>query len=182
MATTKYLDYAGLQRYHGKLKTDVITPINNRIDEIVNVGGQPNVIEAVKINNNVFAITDKTASLAMNLTYDSTAKKIKLAIGSETQEIDATDFIKDGMLDNATYNAENKKLTLTFKVKVGKNGKIFGSVSSKQIAEELEKKGINVDKKTIEINYPIDSLGIHEVDIKLHKSVIAKANIAVKEV
>ena len=75
-----------------------------------------------------------------------------------------------------------EKQTLTFKVKVGKNGKIFGSVSSKQIAEELEKKGINVDKKTIEINYPIDSLGIHEVDIKLHKSVIAKANITVKEV
>lgn len=74
-----------------------------------------------------------------------------------------------------------EKITLTFKVKVGKNGKIFGSVSSKQIAEELEKKGINVDKKTIEINNPIDSLGIHEVDIKLHKSVIAKANIAVKE-
>lgn len=78
--------------------------------------------------------------------------------------------------------AKIEKLTLTFKVKVGKNGKIFGSVSSKQIAEELEKKGINVDKKTIEINHPIDSLGIHEVDIKLHKSVIAKANIAVKEV
>ena len=75
-----------------------------------------------------------------------------------------------------------EKLTLTFEFKVGKNGKIFGSVSSKQIAEELEQKGINVDKKTIEINYPIDSLGIHEVDIKLHKSVIAKANIAVKEV
>lgn len=121
MATTKYLDYAGLQRYHGKLKTDVITPINNRIDEIVNVGGQPNVIEAVKINNNTFAIADKTASLAMNLTYDSTAKKIKLAIGSETQEIDATDFIKDGMLDNATYNAENKKLTLTFNTAAGKS-------------------------------------------------------------
>lgn len=121
MATTKYLDYAGLQRYHGKLKTDVITPINNRIDEIVNVGGQPNVIEAVKINNNTFAIADKTASLAMNLTYDSTAKKIKLAIGSETQEIDATDFIKDGMLDNATYNAENKKLTLTFNTASGKS-------------------------------------------------------------
>lgn len=121
MATTKYLDYAGLQRYHGKLKTDIITPINNRIDEIVNVGGQPNVIEAVKINNNTFAIADKTASLAMNLTYDSTAKKIKLAIGSETQEIDATDFIKDGMLDNATYNAENKKLTLTFNTASGKS-------------------------------------------------------------
>ena len=121
MATTKYLDYAGLQRYHGKLKTDVITPINNRIDEIVNVGGQPNVIEAVKINNNTFAIADKTASLAMNLTYDGTAKKIKLAIGSETQEIDATDFIKDGMLDSATYSADTKKLTLTFNTAAGKD-------------------------------------------------------------
>lgn len=70
---------------------------------------------------------------------------------------------------------------LTFKVKVGKNGKIFGTISSKQIAEELEKKHIIVDKKTIEINYPIDSLGNHQIDIKLHKNVIAKANITVKE-
>ena len=47
--------------------------------------------------------------------------------------------------------AKIEKLTLTFKVKVGKNGKIFGSVSSKQIAEELEKKGINVDKKQLKL-------------------------------
>ena len=75
-----------------------------------------------------------------------------------------------------------EKLTLTFKVKVGQNGKIFGTISSKQIAEELNKKGFNVDKKIIELDHQIDTLGIHKVSIKLHKKVVASLTISVKEV
>lgn len=75
-----------------------------------------------------------------------------------------------------------EKTPLIFKVKVGKNGKIFGSISTKQIFEELVKKDINIDKKNIEITSPIDTLGVHIVNIKLHKKVIAKASINVKEV
>lgn len=75
-----------------------------------------------------------------------------------------------------------EKTTIIFNVKVGKNGKIFGTISSKQIAEELSKKGFNIDKKAIEINNSIDSLGIHVVNIKLHKKVNAKLNVSVKEV
>ncbi len=75
-----------------------------------------------------------------------------------------------------------EKIELIFKVKVGKEGKMFGSISSKQICEELAKKGIDIDKKTINITNQIDTLGIHNVDINLHKKVIAKVKVTVKEV
>jgi len=74
-----------------------------------------------------------------------------------------------------------EKQELTFKVKTGSSGKIFGSISSKQIAEELNKKGINIDKKTIKIDSSIDTLGTHLVDINLHKKVKAEVKIIVKE-
>ena len=75
-----------------------------------------------------------------------------------------------------------EKLTLTFKVKVGKTGKIFGTISSKQIAEKLAELKIEVDKKTINITNPIDTLGTHLVEINLHKKVKAEAKVVVKEV
>ena len=85
--------------------------------------------------------------------------------------------------DQKLFSKEKiEKLTLTFKVKVGKNGKIFGTISSKQIAEELNKKGFNIDKKIIELDHQIDTLGIHKVSIKLHKKVVASLTVSVKEV
>lgn len=74
-----------------------------------------------------------------------------------------------------------EKLELTFKVKTGKEGKVFGSISSKQIAEELAKKGIDIDKKTIKVDTPIDTLGVHLVNINLHKKVSATVKVQLKE-
>ena len=72
------------------------------------------------------------------------------------------------------------KLTLEFKMATN-NGKVFGSVSSKQIVEELTKKGIKIDKKQVNINGSISSLGVHIVDINLYKEVVAKLNVRVVE-
>jgi len=69
------------------------------------------------------------------------------------------------------------KMTLNFKVKVGKNDQVFGSVSTKQIASELKNKGIDIDKRKIKIDMPVNTLGITEVDIELHKEVIAKVKV-----
>ena len=80
-----------------------------------------------------------------------------------------------------SIKSEIEKLELIFKVKTGKQGKIFGSISSKQIAEELAKKRIDIDKKSIKIDNPIDTLGVHIVDIVLHKKVRGQAKIIVKE-
>ena len=60
---------------------------------------------------------------------------------------------------------------ITFKVKTGAMDKVFGNVSSKQIAEELNKMGYKVDKKQIQIDSPLDTLGVHNVTIELNKKV-----------
>ena len=60
---------------------------------------------------------------------------------------------------------------ITFKVKTGAMDKVFGNVSSKQIAENLNKMGYKVDKKQIQIDAPLDTLGVHNVTVELHKKV-----------
>ena len=60
---------------------------------------------------------------------------------------------------------------ITFKVKTGAMDKVFGNVSSKQIAEYLNKMGYKVDKKQIQIDAPLDTLGVHNVSVELHKKV-----------
>ena len=72
------------------------------------------------------------------------------------------------------------KIQLKGRVKAGENGKIFGGVSAKEIAQELSKEyGINVDKKKIELKETIKTLGIHNVEIKLFEGVIGKLKIDV---
>lgn len=74
-----------------------------------------------------------------------------------------------------------EKETLVFNVKTGKDGKVFGSISSKQICYELEKLGYNIDKKKVMINNPLTSLGAFYVDIELYKKVVAKIRIELKK-
>ena len=70
------------------------------------------------------------------------------------------------------------KILLKIKVKSGENGKIFGGVSSKEIAQELEKEyKIIVDKKKIELKETIKTLGTRTVEIKLFEGVIGKLKI-----
>ena len=70
------------------------------------------------------------------------------------------------------------KIQLKIKVKSGANGKIFGGVSSKEIAENLEKQyQIKVDKKKIDLKETIKTLGIITVDIKLFEGVIGKVKV-----
>lgn len=67
-------------------------------------------------------------------------------------------------------------------VKIGESGKLFGSINTKQIADELKKTyGISVDKRKIDLNENINSLGNYEVSIKLHKDVNAVISIQVLE-
>lgn len=70
------------------------------------------------------------------------------------------------------------EITLKIPVKSGENGKIFGGVSSKEIAEVLEKQhNIIVDKKKIDLKEAIKNLGSRRVDIKLYEGVIANLKI-----
>ena len=73
--------------------------------------------------------------------------------------------------------SEIETLTLKFQVKAGASDRVFGSVSTKSIADELKKNGFNVDKRKIKLDNPLSSLGFHEVEIELHKEVIAKVKV-----
>ncbi len=69
------------------------------------------------------------------------------------------------------------KMTLTFYVKSGAEGRVFGSVSTKQIASSLEKQGVKIDKRKILDTYPIQTLGTTKVRVELHKNVIGTINV-----
>lgn len=74
------------------------------------------------------------------------------------------------------------ELSIEVSIKSGKDGKAFGSVSSKEIATELKAQhGIEIDKKKIVLDEPIRSAGVSIVTIKLHREVTAKLTVRVKE-
>lgn len=73
-----------------------------------------------------------------------------------------------------------EKEKITFLVQAGKDGKVFGSISSKQICEKLADLGYNVDKKKIMTNEPLSSLGNFYVDVILYKKVVAKIKVELK--
>lgn len=75
-----------------------------------------------------------------------------------------------------------KKLEVTLKTKAGDGGRLFGSITSKQIAEELQKAhNIKIDKRKIELDQPIRSLGYTNVPVKLHNDVIGEIKVHVLE-
>lgn len=90
-------------------------------------------------------------------------------------------FQKDQEREEAKKIADKlSKILLKIKVKAGENGKIFGGVSAKEIAQELEKVyEIKVDKKKIDLKETIKVLGIHTIEIKLFEGVIGKIKIDV---
>ncbi len=70
-------------------------------------------------------------------------------------------------------------VSLTITMKAGKDGKLFGSVTSKDIEEGLAAKGVTIDRKKIQLTQPIKALGTVTVPIKLHRDVTATVSIEV---
>lgn len=82
------------------------------------------------------------------------------------------------LIEEATnLKKELEKVTLIFKVKTGDKDRVFGSISPKQIKEELLKKGYKIDKKQIELVTSLQSLGFHKVIINLYKEIKAELKI-----
>ena len=94
---------------------------------------------------------------------------------------DSTQFRKDTEKEEAKKIAEKlTKIMVTIQVKAGENGKIFGGVSAKDIAENLEKQHkIKIDKKKVDLKETIKTLGVHLVDVKLYEGVLGKIKVDV---
>ncbi|EFM63935.1 ribosomal protein L9 [Peptostreptococcus stomatis DSM 17678] len=75
-----------------------------------------------------------------------------------------------------------ENVNIQIEVKSGEGGRLFGSITSKEIAEQLKKqKNIDIDKRKILMDEPIRTLGSTLVEIKLHQKVITKIRVDVKE-
>lgn len=98
----------------------------------------------------------------------------KLANEAKLKEAQEEKLIKNALKEKESL----EELTLTFKVKAGVNGRVFGSVSPKQIVMDLKIKEYDVDKKKIKLQEPLTVLGTHIVEIELHKQV--RANLKVE--
>ncbi|MFB3163761.1 50S ribosomal protein L9 [Neobacillus sp. 179-C4.2 HS] len=76
-----------------------------------------------------------------------------------------------------------EKITVELSAKAGEGGRLFGSITTKQIAEELQKKhGIKIDKRKMELADAIRTLGHTKVPVKLHHEVVSTLTVHVKEV
>ena len=71
-------------------------------------------------------------------------------------------------------------VTITFTAKSGSGDRMFGSISSKQIKEELDKLGYSFDKKQIK-NETINSFGYHDVEINIYKNIVGKIRVQVRK-
>lgn len=72
-----------------------------------------------------------------------------------------------------------KGVKVRIEKRVGEHGQLFGSVTANEIADALLEKGIEVDKRRIELEQPIKTLGVHEVEVKLHREVSAHIEVEV---
>ena len=70
-----------------------------------------------------------------------------------------------------------EKITLTFKVKTGNNDKVFGSISLKQIKDELKKANYNFEKQQIKLLDSMSTLGFHNIEITIYKNITAKVKV-----
>lgn len=142
------------------------------LEDVKGVGKKGQIIDANDGYAKNFLLPKKLAVLAdkNNLTKMDNIKKIE-------------DAKKQEEYDNAlALGKEIESKTLKINVKLGSNGKLFGTVTNKEIASALkEQSNIEIDKKKIILSSPIKTLGEKEVTVKLHPKVSVTLKIAINE-
>src|SRR5215469_3836611 len=92
--------------------------------------------------------------------------------------------VRRSAVEKSDAEALSKQLegvSLTFRRKAGEKDHLFGSVTSADIAEALEQKGFNIDRRKIQLHEPLKALGEFEVAIKLHRDVTSKVKVTVEK-
>ena len=138
--------------------------------DIKSVGKKGQIIDASDGYARNFLLPKKMAVIADNANLNALKTKQ-----------DANKYRRDMSKASAEELAvKMKDFELVFKIKAGEKGKTFGSVTSKDIAEQLNKKYfVEVDKKKIGLNDAIKTLGTYMIDIKLFEGIVGKLKVSV---
>ena len=137
------------------------------LKDVKSQGRKDDIINVSDGYANNYLIKNKLA-----VAYTETSKKIL------DKQIQIRNDEEAKIVANLTQikNKLNDKI-IEFKVKTGKDDRVFGTVSSKQISDKINELGYDIDKKCILIDTPLSSLGTYKVKIKLHKKVEFNINI-----
>lgn len=140
------------------------------LEDVKNVGKKG---EVVKVNDGF----GRNVLIKKKQAVEATGKNLndlKLKKAND-EKIAAENLVAAKELGQKIEQAE-----ITVSIKVGEGGKSFGSVSSKEIAEEVKKQlGFDVDKKKVQLKDAIKTVGTHEVKIKLHQQVVTTLKVNV---
>ena len=116
-----------------------------------------------------------------NLAKEATAQAVGELRGKQKSEEKAhAELVAEAQAIKAKLAEETT--VVEFTEKVGPDGRTFGSITSKKIAEELEKQfGIKLDKRNIKVESPIRSIGLIDVQVKIYQDITGIINLRVKE-
>jgi large subunit ribosomal protein L9 len=139
------------------------------IDEIRGLGTRGDVV-------NVKDGYARNFLLPKNLAREATPGNLK----SIEQERKKWALLANQEKEKAQKAADSVKgMKVTVQKRVGDAGQLFGSVTSNEIADALAAKGVDVDKRRIELAHPIKALGVHDVEVRLHREVNAHIQVEV---
>ena len=106
--------------------------------------------------------------LPRGFAFEATPGNLK-RIAAERSRLEAAENDRRGSASDLARKLE--EVQLTFSARVGEEGKLFGSVTSADIAEQLAAQGFNIEKRLIDLHEPIKALGVYRVPVKLHADV-----------
>ena len=106
--------------------------------------------------------------LPHGLAYEATPGNLK-RIQQERDRLEAAENERRAAAQ--TFAERLEQVSLTFSARVGEEGKLFGSVTGADIAQQLEAQGFHVERRQIDLHEPIKALGVYRVPIRLHADV-----------
>jgi large subunit ribosomal protein L9 len=106
--------------------------------------------------------------LPHGLAYEATPGNLKRIV-AEKSRLEAAENERRGSAQDLAKRLE--EVQLTFSARVGEEGKLFGSVTSSDIAEQLAAQGFNIERRLIDLHEPIKALGVYRVPVRLHADV-----------
>lgn len=138
--------------------------------DIKGIGKKLQIVEVSEGYARNYLLPKKFASVADSKSINEAKTKNEATAFKKQTEINDAKKIKEKL----------EKGYIKFKHKIGDNGKLFGSITEKDIAEEIFKTySIKIDKKKISLEMPIKELGSYVANVKLYEAIIAKVKISV---